>query len=910
MRNKILLTLARFQANHPWRVLAVFTILTILFTYFASNLKTTMRWSDLLPKDDPRTIEFDNIVKDFSSASNMVVVIQGKEDEIKKFADEIAPIISQMESKNGEKLIKRIDYKQEIDFLKNHAFMIMKKSDLEDSKEMFFSPFLDDFIQNLNNSLEKEYVGKEESISTREKQDQAILAVDGIKHWLQSFHSYISGKISDDSKIKSGIDMLLLGDPYFISYDKSTVIINVVPAFSITDLDKVIDATNRVENLLKEEAKKYLGIKVGLTGFVPLARDETVTSQESLNVTGTLSIIGIFAIIAIAFRMIVAPLFAILTLIIGVLWASGVAGITVGTLNIMTSMFAIILMGLGIDFSIHIISSFTEARSRGESIYNSLSFMYKKSGSGIITGALTTAVAFFCLTIAHSRGMKEMGIVASTGLLAILVVTFLLLPTLFVFREKRKEKRGKIVKVKDVRFKALGDFADKISRKPVISLICFLVTSGIMLYFALNIKFDYNYLNMEAKGLESIALQDTVLKKFDLSTDYALITATSVEESRKFAKAAKKLESIATVEDISLYLPDKSEVNSKIAIIDQINENLERNWRKRRNHKFDIKKFISELERLKLNIMEIQDMAYLQGQDRLEKKCAEIVGYAGSKNSFIDTIIGDLKENKIKYIARLGKYNSIFSSYFYNLVKRFSNKEVIDLNDLPQSIIERYANKDRTRFLVTLYPKENVWANVRFMEKFTKDVESVSPRATGMVPVMWALIQIVGRDGRNAAILTLFIVIIILVLDFRKISYALLAIVPLLAGLLWMIGFMNIFGLMLTVVNIMGLPMILGIGIDNGVHIIHRFREEEKGNVFTIFSSTGRAILLSSLTTMLAFGMLIFSIFRGFGSLGGAMAIGVGACFLTTLFFFAPALKILSKRKKKNGKNIKKRGQA
>jgi len=900
MREKILLTLARFQAKHPWRVMAIFALFTVIFIYFASNLKTTMRWSDLLPKDDPRTVEFDNIIKDFSSASNMVVVIQGKEDEIKKFADEIDPIISQVKSKNGERLIKRIDYKQEIDFLKNHAFMIMKKSDLEDSKDMFFSPFLDDFTQNLNNSLEKEYVGKEESISTREKQDQAILAIDGMKVWLESLYGYASGKISNEDKIKSGIDKLLLGDPYFISYDKSTLIMNVVPTFSIMDLDKVIDATNKIENLVEEKAKMYPGIKVGLTGFIPLARDEMVTSQESLNVTGTLSIIGIFTIIAIAFRMIVAPLFAILTLILGVLWASGVACITVGMLNIMTSMFAIILMGLGIDFSIHIISSFTEARSRGESIYDSLVFMYKKSGSGIITGALTTAVAFFCLTIAHSRGMKEMGIVSSTGLLAILVVTFLLLPTLFVLREKRREKKGKIVKVRDVRFKALGSFAGKISKKPVISLICFLVITGIMLYLALNIKFDYNYLNMEAKGLESIALQDTVLKKFDLSTDYALITAMSIDESRKFAKAAKSLQSIATVEDISLYLPDPSEVDSKIAIIDHIQESLEKNWRKRKNHKFYMNKFNSELERLKLNVMEIQDMAYLQGQDRLEKKCAEIVGYAGSDNSFIDKMIKDLKENKIKYIPRLTEYHSIFSSYFYSLVRIFSNKEVIDLNDLPQSIIERYANKNRTRFLVTLYPKENVWANTRFMEKFTKDVESVSPRATGMVPAMWALIQIVGRDGRNAAILTLFIVIIILVLDFRKVSYALLAIVPLLAGLLWMIGLMNIFGLMLTVVNIMGLPMILGIGIDNGVHIIHRFRGEEKGDVFTIFSSTGRAILLSSLTTMLAFGMLIFSIYRGFGSLGSAMAIGVGACFLTTLFFFSPVLKILGRRKDHN----------
>jgi hypothetical protein len=94
----------------------------------------------------------------------------------------------------------------------------------------------------------------------------------------------------------------------------------------------------------------------------------------------------------------------------------------------------------------------------------------------------------------------------------------------------------------------------------------------------------------------------------------------------------------------------------------------------------------------------------------------------------------------------------------------------------------------------------------------------------------------------------------------------------------------------------MALPMIVGIGIDDGVHIVHRWRHEGKGKVLTVFASTGKAILLTSLTTMLAFGSLIFSIWRGFGHLGAALFLGVGACFLTTVVILPGIIGFLERK--------------
>lgn len=903
MRDKILEKLAYWQVHQPIRVLIVFLICTAIMTYFASSLKTTMRWSDLLPENDPRTKEFDRVIQEFSTASSIVILVQGEENQIKKFADAIAPEIKKItRDKTNEPLIQRVDYKQEVSFLKKYALLLTKESDLKNNLEMFTNPNVTDFITNLNNALEKEYVGKEESISTREKRDKAIYFVNGLYNWLHQFFTFIKGEKISDDEIKASIDEITIGDPYFISYDQSTLLLNVVPTFSSVELDKVIEAVNKVEKIVKEKSKNFPGITAGLTGTLTLSRDEMEASQRSLNETSIISLLGIFLLMIFTFRMWMAPFLALGTLVVGILWAMGTAYLSVGILNIMTSMMAVILMGLGIDFSIHILSSFTEARESGKSISDALFLSYKKSGKGIITGALTTSAAFLCLVISHSRGMKEMGIVTSLGLLTILLVTFVLLPTLLVLREKRREKKGGIKFSRDISYQKLGKFAETLSQKKLVVFILFIILTIFFGYHALHLRFDYNYLNMEPKGLKSISLQDTLLNKFDLSMDYALIVAHSVEESRTLAKQAKELSTVALVEDISAYVPSPKEQKQRIPLIQSIKKSVEKSSIRTQFSMVDLQNMITQLKRLEMNIMEIQDLAYLQGEDRLEQICAKIVGSPDQPNSisWLKQMYEGIEKNKIFALKQLEQYQRIFAPYFKKGILRMCNVHGIQLKDIPKSILARYANNNLTQFLVTIYPKENIWKDSRYLKNFTLDVQSVSQRATGMAPIMQALYDIIGRDGRHAMFLTLVIVFLLLWADFRKIHYAVLAMIPLLAGLIWMTGIMRIFGMMLTVVNVMGLPMILGIGIDDGVHILHRFHEEQNKNIFTIFSSTGKAILLTSLTTMLAFGSLVFSIYRGFASLGSAMAIGVGACFLTTILGIAPILGFLKGTNHKN----------
>ena len=135
--------------------------------------------------------------------------------------------------------------------------------------------------------------------------------------------------------------------------------------------------------------------------------------------------------------------------------------------------------------------------------------------------------------------------------------------------------------------------------------------------------------------------------------------------------------------------------------------------------------------------------------------------------------------------------------------------------------------------------------------------------------------------------------VLILLLDFRSLKYALIGMVPLIFGAIWMTGVMELFGLQFTMMNILAVPLIIGIGIDDGVHILHRWKIEK--NLDIVYRSTGKAILLTTLTTMLGFGSLWFATYRGLGSMGIALFIGVGTCFLATLFVIPAILGIRNK---------------
>ncbi|MCF7823908.1 MAG: MMPL family transporter [Candidatus Marinimicrobia bacterium] len=911
MRERLIKRMANLAVNRTKLMIWIMAGVTVVLGALSGGISMSPKWSDMLPAGDRRTIEFDRILEEFQSASSIVVVAQGPEVEIKAFAEDLAPRLLKPLSVPGKDMephiyVRRVDYKTEVDFIKEHGFMLMKEDDLDNLKDVFQDPGLVGLLTNMNNSFEKEYIQPDESISSREEEDGAVIFLNGIDSWLGELKQTLAKGQIEPSAAEAAVDKLLLGEPYFLSYDHEALILNVVPTFSMVDTYLMVDGTDAVQGVVTELLKSYPNVQAGLTGSIPLGRDEMVYGTQGIGLSMILSFIAIGALLFMAFKMWVAPLLALLNLFIGLIWAAGLVAIFVPVLNIMTAMFIVILLGLGIDFSIHVISTFTEMRGKGLPLSEAMEAGLLKSGKGVSTGALTTAVAFLALMIGDSRAMSEMGLVTAIGLIAVMISSFVVLPTFLAIREKRLDKRlalkGSNIQQKksDLTFKSMGRAAAILQNHPWKTLLGLVVLTGLFFVSAKRISFNYNYMDLEPEGIPSITLQDTVQDKFDLSMDFAYLVAESVDEARELTRKAKTLPSVASVDDISTYLPSLEQQARRRPHIEEVRKMISAKQIKRIDQK-DLPTLVSELERLEMNIMEFQSMSFLGGQDKIFNRAKKIVGgmEETSANTIFTKIYELFKQDKAQLVNRLNIFQEAYADYFRSSVLKMAGTDTLTLETLPESVLDRYASRDRTLFLTTVLPSGNIWQDFQFLATFTDDLDTISNRSTGMPPVFRALMDVVARDGKNAALLTIVLVYILLLIDFKHFGIALLAMLPLATGAIWMVGIMDLLGLQLDVVNVMALPLILGIGIDDGVHIVHRWRLEGARSASTVFASTGKAVLLTSVTTMLAFGSMMFSAYRGYASLSYALIIGVGACFFTTVILLPAIMGIADREKEK-----------
>jgi predicted RND superfamily exporter protein len=290
-------------------------------------------------------------------------------------------------------------------------------------------------------------------------------------------------------------------------------------------------------------------------------------------------------------------------------------------------------------------------------------------------------------------------------------------------------------------------------------------------------------------------------------------------------------------------------------------------------------------------------MAYIGGQDHVVRKSNLIVGdpeIEGSRSMIID-LAEKIRNDPDKAFPGLNAFREDYLPILREKTLFMADTSIISIDYLPESISSRFLNENGDRFLITITPKQQVW-DYEFLERFTDQMKRISEKITGTPRLFLRLTELFARDGARAVALTILVVFLLLLADFRSFRSALMAMLPLVAGTIWMMGLMNLFGLQLTFLNLMGIPMIIGIGIDDGVHILHRYRIEGPGSTKVVMRSTGRAVLLTSLTTMAGFGSLMIARYRGFMSMSSLLVIGVGVCFLTSVMFL-PALINLNKNK-------------
>jgi predicted RND superfamily exporter protein len=232
-----------------------------------------------------------------------------------------------------------------------------------------------------------------------------------------------------------------------------------------------------------------------------------------------------------------------------------------------------------------------------------------------------------------------------------------------------------------------------------------------------------------------------------------------------------------------------------------------------------------------------------------------------------------------------------------HILKSIANPEPPQLADLPASLVDRFVGQ-HGKHLLKIYGRGDIW-DTSALGHFVKEVRTVDPHVTGNPLQAHEASLEMKRSYQEAAVYSLLVIVAVLVLDFKSLHYAVLAALPLGVGVLQMFGLLGVLGIALNPANLIALPLILGIGVDYGVHIVHEFRESQ--GVYRMSAGTAVAVLVDALTTLVGFGSLMIATHQGLQSLGRVLTLGVTCCLFTSLVMLPALLTLMTRHRQPQG---------
>lgn len=919
MRQRLFDRLALLTCNRPWLVLAAAVILAGAAGALSGRLKMETRILDLLPRDEPSAVEFNKIVQKYDSASQVMIGIEGADRKhMTAFADALEDAVKQAtytDKTTGEKkpYAKRITVKMDEDYLAEHGLMLTKKRDLENIEELFSDLKLAPLLEAYNDFFEREYIEDSGSVTEREKEDNAIAALKNIVTWLEGVETVDKGGRALSERATRVADLLSVGETYLFSEDDSMLLVSVTPAVSIDLLDETIEGVTSLRTAVENALGDNKDVTFRMAGMPVIMMEEAETVMDDMGIGTVLSLLLVLAVFIVAFRMWTAPMSAVTTLIIGIIWTSGFVAITIGRLNLMTFMFAVILIGLGIDFAIHLNAAFSGAAAKGKSLGDSLKEMYRIAGPGVMTGALTTAAAFLALTLTGLDAMIELGVVLGAGILFTLAASLTVLPALYTihYRISCKLRKGPPrPKPVYLSFSFLGAFGRLIQKRPWPVLIVFVAVTAALGFSVRNAAFEPDMLEIEPPDMKSVTLQRDIIKKFELHPDFAMVTSESLEETRKMTEQLKKNRLVGRVDAVSEFVPSKAQQEKRARIVKRIGARMaeisESGNAPSTVTAEEKALFLKELDRLQMNIQEMGQLAFASVKKRLQRTADRI---SGGKDKQFSLILGlkNRLEKTSELERKMAAYQDAYIPLLAKRLEKMANPAPLTFEGVPKKIRDRYMSDDGMN-LVTIYSSVDLWLEGK-TELFLKATKRASDRVTGTAVLMVRLITLIGEKGLMATALALGTVFLILLIDFRGLGFAVLGMLPLLTGFVWMMGIFVLMERKFDVVNVTALPLILGIGIDNAVHVLHAVRRKGTPALPEVLAQTGRALLLAALTTGIAFGSIAVSSHRGMAGMGLLLVLGVAACFVASAVLLPALTRIVYSRSPSTQKaNEKKEG--
>jgi hopanoid biosynthesis associated RND transporter like protein HpnN len=677
-------------------------------------------------------------------------------------------------------------------------------------------------------------------------------------------------------------------DGYLWSDDKKMLFVLVQPKREEGQFNRFETAVRQIRADVSELRKTHPGVEVGITGKSVLDADEMAVAAQDTSRATLLSVAGVALLYFGLFKGVVRPFLALVTLVIGICWALGFTTLTIGHLNILSIVFMPMLLGLGIDYGSYFISRYTEERVAGKGLQEAMSQTFVATAPGIMATALTTALSFGTLLLTGFKGIAELGFIGGSGILLAALATFTVLPALLLLYERRRPIRS--TTQCGLHEQNRGSYLEPLYRYPRAVLAASVLLGGLALLVLGKVGVDLNLLHLQARGTEAVAWMQKIFESTQRSVLYGEIVADSFEQVKRKEAALLALPSVAQVESIASVIP--ADQPRKVRLIRELQP------------------FLAGISPQQDTSAAVDLEALRTILGRIQFKMAEDGEAAGDlENGTLREAMHDVRRLITRFheaTERMGETAALQALMRFqeemgrDLAEKVSllqgnlQAQPVTFQDLPPELRARYVGKTG-RYRLLVYPAEDIW-EFQPLARFVNDVRSVDPDTLGAPIGNFEYTREMKGAYQEAGLYALLGIVVLTLLTFRAVRPTLLALVPMAMGSFWMLGFMGFFRVMFNVANLIVVPLIMAPAVESGIMIVYRHREERDRwqRPPPLPQSTGRAVVFSTLSTIIGFGSLMISHHQGIFSIGLLLTLGVASVLLASITTLPSLLSILS----------------
>jgi hopanoid biosynthesis associated RND transporter like protein HpnN len=617
------------------------------------------------------------------------------------------------------------------------------------------------------------------------------------------------------------------------------------------------------------------GVRVRVTGNPALTYEETLGLVWDIGVSSLFCLLLVSGILGVALRSLPLVAGVVATLIVGLICTAGFAAVAVGNLNVISVAAGVLFLGLGVDFGIHLAMRYADLLRGGAEHVRAMEQAARSVGSSLVLCTITTAIGFFAFLPTDYRGVAELGLITGVGLVIILALTLTLFPALMSTAPLHVDPRR--LQSSSLRF---GSGPARLVEQHWRPILWLCLPAGVLCLFQLSeLRFDPNIVAMRDPSTESVqTFNDLLADTSSASPWHANSVVSSLEEAAPVRQQMHTLGAVSHAITLVDYVPEEQE--EKLEILDEVAMLMDvpRSARPR-----PTQATVGE---------QVETLRDLHG--------ALTLASARGPHSALQASVLDLKQHLGEFLTRvererdpaaaLAQLERVLLSSLPEQIERLRlalAASEVTLESLPPRLSRRlWAPGGEAR--VQIFPSENL-ENPAALARFVDAVRSVDPQVTGVAVNLVQFADTTQAAFRQALATALLVIAGILWARWRRPGVVLLVLVPLSLAAVLTGAFMVWLDLPLSFFNVVVIPLILGAGVDSGIHLVEQSRAGPAGRTSVLGSTTARAVLFSALTTIMSFGTLGFSSHVGLAGLGRLLTLGMTLMVASNLIVL-PAL--------------------